>query len=127
MIYFSLIGARIGVGLNTLIGILIYILIFNIIYSAIYKEVRYLENVLIYTVCMEIQLMIVTRFSSLMMCLMLFGVYFILGLIVIFILRKLYNRYYFSRASFVAISIGVQFGVSLVLSLLLNLFIKIFY
>ncbi len=127
MLYFSLMGARVGIGLNTIIGILIDILIFSIIYSAMYKEVRYLENVLIYTVCMEIELMIVTRFVSIMMCLMLFGVYFVLGLIVIFILRKLYNRYYFSRASFIAISIGVQFGVSLILSLLLNLFIKIFY
>lgn len=117
----------IGVGLNTLIGILIDILIFNIIYSAMDGGVRYLENVLIYTICMEIEVMIVTRILSFMMCLMLFGVYFILGLIVIFILNKLYNRYCLNRVSFVAMSIVVQFGVSLLSGLLLNLFFKIFY
>ena len=112
-------------GINTLIGILIDIVIFYFIYSAMDKDVNFLGNVLIYAVFMEIKLMIMTRYISIIMFLLLFGGYFVIGLIMIFILRKLYNN--FDRVQFIAISILVQFGVSLLLSSLLGLFIQIFY
>lgn len=115
----------INIGINTLIGILIDIVIFYFIYSTMDRGVKYLENVLIYAVLTEVKLMIVTGYISLIMFLLLFGGYFVIGLIMIFILNKLYNH--FERIPFIVISIIVQFGVSLLLGLLLNLFIQIFY
>ena len=114
-----------NLGINALIGILIDIVIFYFIYSAMDKDVKYLGNVLIYTICMEIKLMIVTVYISVIMFLLLFGGYFVIGLIMIFILRKLYDN--FDRVPFIAISILVQFGVSLLLNWVLILFIQIFY
>lgn len=122
MLYISISAGSI---LNILIGILIEVLIFNIIYSAMDGDVKYLGNVLIYTIGMEIEQMILTRYLSPIMFVLTFGGYFILGLIVVFILNKLYNR--FERRTFVIASIGVQLGVSLVITLLLNLYIHIFY
>ena len=112
-------------GINTLIGILIDVVIFYFIYSAMDKDVRYLENVLIYAVCMEIKLMIVTGYISIIMFLLLFGIYFVIGLIMIFILSKLYNH--FDKIPFIVMSILVQFGISLLLNWVLILFIQIFY
>ena len=114
-----------NLGINILIEILIDIVIFYFIYSAMDRDVRYLENVLIYAVCMEIKLMIVTGYISIIMFFLLFGGYFVIGLIMIFILSKLYNH--FDRIPFIVISILVQFGVSLLLNWVLILFIQIFY
>ena len=61
MLYILSLGGNI---LNITLGILIDALIFNIIYSAIEGNVKYLGNVLIYTIGMEIEQMILTRYIS---------------------------------------------------------------
>lgn len=125
MLYISISAGSI---LNILIGILIEVLIFNIIYSAMDGDVKYLGNVLIYTIGMEIEQMILTRYMSPAIFILTFGGYFIVGLLVIFILNKLYDRFeYYGRGFFTVISIGIQFGVSLLINLLFNLYIYIFF
>ena len=125
MLYILSLGGNI---LNITLGILIDALIFNIIYSAIEGNVKYLGNVLIYTIGMEIEQMILTRYISPIIFIFSFGGYFIIGLLVIAILNKLYNRLvYYARGFFSVISIGVQIGASLLVNLLLNLYIHIFY
>ena len=122
MIYISV---SLGNILYMILGIVIEALLFNIIYSAMDADVEYLKKVLIYTIGMEIEQMILTKFISPLMFILTFGGYFILGLLVIWILDKIYKR--FGRAQFVIASIAVQFGVSLLVNVLLNLYIQIFY
>ena len=67
-----------------LLDILVNVVIFYIIYSAINRDVDYFKNVLIYAIGMEIELFIVMLFLgfiSILMLIMVFGAYFILGLI----------------------------------------------
>ena len=61
MLYVSFFTGNI---LNIVIGILIEILMFNIIYSAMDADVDYLKKVLVYTIGMEIEQMILTRYMS---------------------------------------------------------------
>ena len=125
MLYISILGGNI---FNIIIGILIEILMFNIIYSAIEADVDYLQKVLIYAIGMEIEQMILIRYVSPAIFILTFGGYFIVGLLVIFILNKLYDRFdVYGRGIFTVISIGVQLGVSLLINALLNLYIYIFF
>ena len=125
MLYVSFLSGNI---LNIVIGILIEILMFNIIYSAMDADVDYLKKVLVYAIGMEIEQMILTRYMSPAIFILTFGGYFIVGLLVIFILNKLYDRFeYYGRGFFTVISIGIQFGVSLLINLLFNLYIYIFF
>ena len=95
MLYVSFLSGNI---LNIVIGILIEILMFNIIYSAMDADVDYLKKVLVYAIGMEIEQMILTRYMSPAIFILTFGGYFIVGLLVIFILNKLYDRFeYYGR------------------------------
>ena len=59
MIYISV---SLGNILYIILGIVIEVLLFNIIYSAMDADVEYLKKVLIYTIGMEIEQMILTKF-----------------------------------------------------------------
>ncbi len=75
-----------------ILGILLDIAIFCIIYSAMDKNIGYLKKVLIYAVGMEIELfisMLLMGYISILMVLLTFGAFFVIGLIVILILDKL--------------------------------------
>ncbi len=97
-----------------MIGILFDIVIFYIIYRAMDKDFGYLKNVLIYTIGMEIELFIVMLFSgyiSILLFLLVFGAYFIQGLLVIFIVNKLNNHYLFDKIPFIIVAVAVNFVV----------------
>ena len=97
-----------------MIGILLDIVIFYIIYRAMDKDVGYLKCVLIYTIGMEIELFIGMLFSgyiSIILFLLVFGAYFIQGLLVIFIVNKLNNHYLFDKIPFIIVAVAVNFIV----------------
>ena len=98
-----------------ILDILINIVIFYVIYSAINKDVDYFKNVLIYAVGMEIEMfivMLILGYISILMLIMVFGAYFILGLIVVFILEKLNNRYLFEKIPFIIIGVVVNIAIT---------------
>ena len=105
--------------LTIFVGIFIDAIIFNIIYSSLNSGIKYLANVLIYTIGMEIKLALTTGFISLSMFLLTFGTYFIIGLVLIFILSKISE--YISRFSFIILSIFIQAGIMVLSSFVINL------
>ena len=107
--------------LSILASILIDAIIFNVLYSTLNYGASYLVNVLIYTLCMEFKLIITSGIISFFMFLMTFGVYFVLGLILVYILSRISDN--FSRIPFIIISIVIQAGVVM----LSYLFIGIIY
>ena len=111
-----------------ILGILLDIVIFCIIYSAMDKNVGYLKKVLIYAVGMEVVLfigMLLWGYMSLLLILLTFGSFFILGLIVIFILDKLNDRYFMERVPFVIIAVVIDMAVKYVAALLLGGYLAI--
>ncbi len=102
---------------SLIIDILLDVAIFNIIYSTMNSGVRYLRNVLIYTICFEVKQVLMTGIASFGAFLVSFGIYFVIGLIVIGILSKIAE--YFPRISFIATSIVLQFIVSWVIGMLI--------
>ena len=102
---------------SILLGIAIDIAIFNIIYSTINSGVKYIKNVIIYVICLEIRLIIMTGIASFGMFLISLGLYLVVGLVLIWILYKISN--YFPRASFIATSIILQSAISWLIGLIL--------
>ena len=97
-----------------LLDILVNVVIFYIIYFAINRDVDYFKNVLIYAIGMEIELFIVLLFSgyiSILLFLLVFGAYFVQGLIVIFIVNKLNEHYLFEKIPFIIVAVAVNFIV----------------
>ena len=89
-----------------LISLLIDIAIFNIIYSTINSGINYSKNVILYAICMEIKLIIMTGIASFSMFLLTIGLYLVTGLILIWLLHKISD--YFPRGSFIATAIVLQ-------------------
>ena len=111
-----------------ILGILLDIAIFCIIYSAIDKNIGYLKKVLIYAVGMEIELfisMLLMGYISILMVLLTFGAFFVIGLIVILILDKLNNRYLLERVPFVIIAVVVDIAIKYVATILLGGYLAI--
>ncbi len=111
-----------------ILGILLDVVIFCIIYSAMDKNIGYLKRVLIYAVGMEVVLfigMLLWGYMSLLLILLTFGSFFILGLIVIFILDKLNDRYFMERVPFVIIAVVIDMAVKYVTTLLLGGYLAI--
>ena len=111
-----------------ILGILLDIAIFCIIYSAMDKNIGYLKKVLIYAVGMEIELfisMLLMGYISILMVLLTFGAFFVIGLIVILILDKLNNRYLLERVPFVIIAVVIDIAVKYVATLLLGGYLAI--
>ena len=111
-----------------ILGILLDIVIFCIIYSAMDKNIGYLKKVLIYTVGMEIELfiaMLLMGYISMLMILLTFGAFFVIGLIVILIVDKLNDRYLFERVPFVIIAVVIDIAVKYVATLLLGGYLAI--
>ena len=111
-----------------ILGILLDVVIFCIIYSAMDKNIGYLKRVLIYAVGMEVVLfigMLLWGYMSLLLILLTFGSFFILGLIVIFILDKLNDRYFMERVPFVIIAVVIDIAVKYVATLLLGGYLAI--
>ena len=111
-----------------ILGILLDIGIFCIIYSAMEKDTSYLKRVLIYAIGMEVALfigMLLSGYMSLLVILLTFGAFFILGLVVIFILDKLNNRYLLERVPFVIISVVIDIAVKYIATLLLGGYLAI--
>lgn len=111
-----------------ILGILLDVVIFCIIYSAMDKNIGYLKRVLIYAVGMEVVLfigMLLWGYMSLLLILLTFGSFFILGLIVIFILDKLNDRYFMERVPFVIIAVVIDMAVKYVTALLLGGYLAI--
>ena len=111
-----------------ILGILLDIVIFGVIYSAMEKDIGYLKRVLIYAVGMEIELfimMLLWGYISILMILLTFGAFFVIGLIVILIVDKLNNRYLFERVPFVIIAVVIDIAVKYVATLLLGGYLAI--
>ena len=111
-----------------ILGILLDIVIFCIIYSAMDKNIGYLKRVLIYAVGMEVELFIVTLllgYISILMLLLTFGAFFVVGLLVIFIVDKLNNRYLLDRVPFVIIAVVIDIAIKYVATLLLGGYLAI--
>ena len=111
-----------------ILGILLDIVIFCIIYSAMDKNIGYLKRVLIYAVGMEVELFIVTLllgYISILMLLLTFGAFFVVGLLVIFIVDKLNNRYLLDRVPFVIIAVVIHIAIKYVPTLLLGGYLAI--
>ena len=111
-----------------ILGILLDIAIFCVIYSAMEKDIGYLKRVLIYAVGMEIELfisMLLMGYISMLMILLTFGAFFVIGLIVILIVDKLNNRYLLERVPFVIISVVIDIAVKYVATLLLGGYLAI--
>ena len=112
-----------------ILGILLDIVIFCIIYSAMDKNVGYLKKVLIYAVGMEVVVlfigMLLWGYVSLLLILLTFGAFFVIGLIVILIVDKLNNRYLLERVPFVIISVVIDIAVKYVATLLLGGYLAI--
>ena len=111
-----------------ILGILLDVVLFCIIYSAMDKNIGYLKRVLIYAVGMEVVLfigMLLWGYMSLLLILLTFGSFFILGLIVIFILDKLNDRYFMERVPFVIIAVVIDMAVKYVAALLLGGYLAI--
>lgn len=103
--------------MNLVISLAIDAVIINIIYSTIRSGVSYLKNVIIYMVCLQVKLMLFTGIVSIGMFLLAAGIYFAIGLLVIWILTKLAD--YFSRISFIVIGIIVQSVVAWLIGLII--------
>ena len=102
-----------------ILGILLDIVIFCIIYSAI---------VLIYAVGMEIELfisMLLMGYISMLMIVLTFGAFFVIGLIVILIIDKLNNRYLLERVPFVIIAVVIDIAIKYVATILLGGYLAI--
>ncbi len=111
-----------------IIEILLDIVIFCIIYSAMDKNIGFLKNVLIYAVGMEVVLfigMLLLGYVSLLVMLLTFGAFFVIGLIVIFIVDKLNNRYLMERVPFVIIALIIDIVIKRVAILLLGGYLAI--
>ena len=111
-----------------ILGILLDIVIFCIIYSAMDKNIKKLKKVLIYAVGMEVVLfigMLLWGYVSLLLILLTFGAFFVIGLIVILIVDKLNNRYLLERVPFVIISVVIDIAVKYVATLLLGGYLAI--
>ncbi len=111
-----------------MIGILFDIVIFYIIYRAMDKDVGYLKNVLIYAIGMEIELFIVMLFSgyiSISIFFLVFGAYFVQGLIVMFILNKLNNHYLFDKIPFIIVAVAVNIAVKYVAARIFGILVTI--
>ena len=111
-----------------ILGILLDIAIFCIIYSAMDKNIGYLKKVLIYAVGMEIELfisMLLMGYISILMVLLTFGAFFVIGLIVILILDKLNNRYLLERVPFVIIAVVIDIVIKYVATILLGGYLAI--
>ena len=111
-----------------ILGILLDIVIFCIIYSAMDKNMGYLKKVLIYAVGMEIELFIVMLllgYISILMILLTFGAFFVVGLLVIFIVDKLNNRYFLDRVPFVIIAVVIDIAIKYAATMLLGGYLAI--
>ena len=111
-----------------ILGILLDIAIFCVIYSAMEKDIGYLKRVLIYAVGMEIELfitMLLMGYISMLMILLTFGAFFVVGLLVIFIVDKLNNRYLLDRVPFVIIAVVIDIAIKYVATLLLGGYLAI--
>ena len=111
-----------------ILGILLDIAIFCIIYSAMDKNIGYLKKVLIYAVGMEVELFIVTLllgYISILMLLLTFGAFFVVGLLVIFIVDKLNNRYLLERVPFVIIAVVIDIAIKYAATMLLGGYLAI--
>ena len=111
-----------------ILGILLDIVIFCIIYSALDKNIGYLKKVLIYAVGMEVELFIVTLllgYISILMILLTFGAFFVVGLLVIFIVDKLNNRYLLDRVPFVIIAVVIDIAIKYAATMLLGGYLAI--
>ena len=111
-----------------ILGILLDIVIFCIIYSAMDKNIGYLKKVLIYAVGMEVELFIVTLllgYISILMLLLTFGAFFVVGLLVIFIVDKLNNRYLLERVPFVIIAVVIDIAIKYAATMLLGGYLAI--
>ena len=111
-----------------ILGILLDIVIFCIIYSAMDKNIGYLKKVLIYAVGMEVELFIVTLllgYISILMLLLTFGAFFVVGLLVIFIVDKLNNRYLLDRVPFVIIAVVIDIAIKYAATMLLGGYLAI--
>ena len=111
-----------------ILGILLDIVIFCIIYSAMDKNIGYLKKVLIYAVGMEVELFLVTLllgYISILMLLLTFGAFFVVGLLVIFIVDKLNNRYLLDRVPFVIIAVVIDIAIKYVATILLGGYLAI--
>ena len=111
-----------------IIGILLDIVIFCIIYSAMDRNMGYLKKVLIYAVGMEVELFIVMLllgYISILMILLTFGAFFVVGLLVIFIVDKLNNRYILERVPFVIIAVIIDIAIKYVATILLGGYLAI--
>ncbi len=107
---------------NIIAEIFINIVTFNFIYSRM-DEDTYLKDVLIFTVCMgifdQIKLFIVTNKISIEFFFTSFGIYYVIGLILIFILNKLCGH--FGKGSFIVIATILDMIIQLTIRSLLNL------
>ena len=111
-----------------ILGILLDIAIFCVIYSAMEKDIGYLKRVLIYAVGMEVELFIVTLllgYISILMILLTFGAFFVVGLLVIFIVDKLNNRYLLDRVPFVIIAVVIDIAIKYAATMLLGGYLAI--
>ena len=111
-----------------ILGILLDIAIFCVIYSAMEKDIGYLKRVLIYAVGMEIELfitMLLMGYISILMLLLTFGAFFVVGLLVIFIVDKLNNRYLLDRVPFVIIAVVIDIAIKYVATILLGGYLAI--
>ena len=111
--------------INTIAEILLNAIIFYILYSTMNSGYGYLKNVLIYTVCMEIKIMIIRRTMAFPFLLSIFSTYFLLSFVIYFIigfgliylLDKLYDL--LDKKLFIIMGILIQFGITSFLNLLL--------
>ena len=88
----------------------------------------YLKKVLIYAVGMEVELFIVTLllgYISILMILLTFGAFFVVGLLVIFIVDKLNNRYLLDRVPFVIIAVVIDIAIKYAATMLLGGYLAI--
>ena len=111
-----------------ILGILLDIAIFCVIYSAMEKDIGYLKRVLIYAVGMEIELfitMLLMGYISMLMILLTFGAFFVVGLLVIFIVDKLNNRYLLEKVPFVIIAVVIDIAIKHVATILLGGYLAI--
>ncbi len=103
--------------INSIVSLAIDALIISVIYSTINMGVSYIKNVVIYMVCLQIKLMIFTGVASIGLFLLAAGIYFVIGLAVVGILRKIADS--LSRVPFIVIGIIVQSIVAWLLGLII--------
>lgn len=111
-----------------IIGLLLDIGIFYIIYSAMERGIGYLKRVLIYAVGMEIELfmmMLLMGYMSILMILLTFGAFFVIGLLVIFLVEKLSNRYYLERVPFIIIAVVIDILIKYLATIMLGGYLAI--